>query len=170
MVHMHKGVPKSRRQGFRHKAGNISLVHYIKKIAHGADDARDLPKKAAYALFAAMKDGGVPEIELGAILATLRLKTESSGESLGSYRVLSERACAFHPLPDALKPRAFASDNGAHHEGEVFANPTQRRRMTEYVRRKLFAVCLTGRRRPCGTARMRESESGSVMQSDAWNN
>lgn len=94
----------------------MSLVRYIKEIAHGADDARDLPEDAAYALFAAMLDGGVPDIELGAILAALRMKTESCAEFLGFYRALSERTYELHPLPGALKPLVFASYNGARHE------------------------------------------------------
>ena len=97
----------------------MSLVRYIKEIAHGADDPRDLPENAAYALFAAMLDGGVPDIELGAILAALRMKTESGEELLGFYRALSERTYGLHPLPGALKPLVFASYNGARHEANL---------------------------------------------------
>ena len=38
-----------------------------------------------------MLDGGVPELELGAILIALRLKSESLPELLGFYRALNER-------------------------------------------------------------------------------
>jgi anthranilate phosphoribosyltransferase len=94
----------------------MSLVRYIKEIAHGADDARDLPEAAAYELFAAILDGGVPDIELGAILMSLRFKTESVPELFGFHRAMCERVYALHAPPGALRPAVFASYNGARGE------------------------------------------------------
>jgi anthranilate phosphoribosyltransferase len=94
----------------------MSLVRYIKEIAHGAEDARDLPEESAYELFAAVLDGGVPDIELGAILMSLRFKTESVPELFGFHRAMSERVYALHAPAGALRPAVFASYNGARSE------------------------------------------------------
>jgi anthranilate phosphoribosyltransferase len=52
-------------------------VHYTQQIAHGPGAAQDLTESDSYELFSAMLDGGVPDLELGALLMALRLKTES---------------------------------------------------------------------------------------------
>ena len=69
----------------------MSLANLLKEIARGGGDARDLASDDAQQLFAAMLDGGVPELELGAALIALRMKGESLGEMLGFYQALAER-------------------------------------------------------------------------------
>ena len=46
----------------------MSYTSVLKEIGRGERGARDLPFDAAEKLFGAMLDGGVPDLELGAIL------------------------------------------------------------------------------------------------------
>ena len=43
----------------------MSVARFIKDFASGADAAGDLSEGDAHDLFAAMLDGGVPDLELG---------------------------------------------------------------------------------------------------------
>ncbi len=97
----------------------MNLGRYIRDIAHGAGDTRDLPEESAYELFAAMLDGGIPDLELGAVLTALRLKTESAAELLGFHRALSERVYSLIPPAGALKPLVFSSYNGARRQANL---------------------------------------------------
>ena len=65
----------------------MQTMQVIKQIAQAADAACDLSEQEAYELFGAMLDGGVGELELGALLVALRLKTEAVSELLGFHRV-----------------------------------------------------------------------------------
>ena len=69
----------------------MNLTVTIKEIVHGGHIADVLAFDEAYELYAAMLDGGVPELELGAILAALRMKQEGLSELLGFYEALNER-------------------------------------------------------------------------------
>jgi anthranilate phosphoribosyltransferase len=64
----------------------MSYAQYIKQIGRGMNGARELPADDAERLCAAMLDGGVPELELGAVLLALRMKTESLSELLGFHQ------------------------------------------------------------------------------------
>ena len=44
----------------------MSYAQYIREIGRGAEGARDLSSDDARQLYAAMLDGGVPDLELGA--------------------------------------------------------------------------------------------------------
>src|SRR5262245_52787574 len=78
-------------------------MHIIRQIAHGAGADCDLSEQQAYELFAGMLDGSVGELELGALLVALRLKTEAVAELLGFHRALTERLWRL-PTP-AAQPR-----------------------------------------------------------------
>ncbi len=69
----------------------MSYTNVLKEIGRGERSARDLPFDEAKKLFGAMLDGGVPDLELGAILIALRFKTESLTELLGFHAALDER-------------------------------------------------------------------------------
>ena len=58
----------------------LQLPALIKEIGRGAKGARDLLMADAEQLFAAMLNGDVPDLELGAILLSLRIKGESDEE------------------------------------------------------------------------------------------
>ena len=70
----------------------MSYGHYIKEIGRGAQGARDLSQEDARQLYAAMLDGGVPDLELGALILGLRVKGESLDEMLGFLAATDERA------------------------------------------------------------------------------
>ena len=65
-----------------------SLPTLIKEIGRGAKGARDLSTDDAETLFAAILQGDVPDLELGAILIALRIKGESDDELLGFCRAM----------------------------------------------------------------------------------
>ncbi|MCX7628188.1 MAG: DNA-binding protein YbiB [Methylophilaceae bacterium] len=67
----------------------------IKEIGRGIKGATDLDEATAYALYAEMLDGRVPDFELGALLIAFRIKGESEAEMRGFYRALQER---IHPI------------------------------------------------------------------------
>ena len=69
----------------------MSYAAYLKEVGRGERGARDLPFEEAKKLFGAMLDGGVPDLELGALLIALRFKTESLTELLGFHAALDER-------------------------------------------------------------------------------
>jgi anthranilate phosphoribosyltransferase len=65
-------------------------MHYaplIRELARG----HDLAAADAQRLFAAILDGGVPDLELGALLLALRTKGESASELLGFHAATAER-------------------------------------------------------------------------------
>src|SRR5690606_4315698 len=64
-------------------------------------------------LFGAMLDGGVPDLELGALMLALRMKTESVSELLGFARALTTRVHRLLPPTDAVRPVVLPSYNGA---------------------------------------------------------
>jgi anthranilate phosphoribosyltransferase len=94
----------------------MSIARFIKEIASDADNRRDLSEEDAHDLFAAMLDGGVPDMELGACLCALHMKHESATELLGFYRAASERVYALKPPATALRPLVFATYSGARQE------------------------------------------------------
>ncbi len=97
----------------------MSYAHYIKQIGRGANGARDLSEHEAYQLFSAMLDGGVPDLELGAIILSLRNKTESLSELIGMQRAASERVHRL-TLPAGLaRPLVIPTYNGARHQANL---------------------------------------------------
>ena len=94
----------------------MPFAHYIKEIGRGMEGAGELSEHDAYQLFGAMLDGGVPELELGAILLALRVRSEALSELIGFCGALNERlfrVCA--PLGKA-KPVLLPSYSGALHQ------------------------------------------------------
>lgn len=69
----------------------MNFANYIREIGRGAHGSRDLSIADAEQLYAAMLDGGVPELELGAIVLALRMKTESMSELIGFYNAICAR-------------------------------------------------------------------------------
>jgi len=69
----------------------MSYAPIIKEIGRGAKGARPLDAAQAESLFGDMLDGKVPELELGAIVIALRIKSESTAELLGFKRALDAR-------------------------------------------------------------------------------
>jgi anthranilate phosphoribosyltransferase len=94
----------------------MSIARFIKEIVSEADAAGELTEADAHDLFAAMLDGGVPDMELGACLSALHMKQQSLTELLGFYRAISERVYLLKPPATALRPLVFSSYGGARDE------------------------------------------------------
>lgn len=69
-------------------SAHVALPALIKEIGRGAKGARDLSTEEAETLFTAMLSGQVADLELGAILLSLRIKGESDDELLGFCRAM----------------------------------------------------------------------------------
>lgn len=94
----------------------MSYAHYIKEIGRGEHGARDLSEHDAYQLYCAMLDGGVPDLELGAIILSMRNKTESLSELIGMHRATAERLHHLSAPASHAKPVVIPTYNGARHQ------------------------------------------------------
>jgi anthranilate phosphoribosyltransferase len=76
-------------------ANTFSCARFIKEIGRGPNGARALSSEDTKALYTAMLDGRVPELELGAVLLAYRLKGETAAELAA---MLSAAHGSFAPL------------------------------------------------------------------------
>ncbi len=97
----------------------MQLTTLIKEIGRGAKGARDLAEEDAADLFAAMLNGEVGELELGAVLMAYRIKGESLDELRGFYRALQERVTPIVLEPISRRPVVFGSYNGARKQANL---------------------------------------------------
>ena len=91
----------------------MNFAHFIRELGRGAEGARDMSFEEAQQLYGAMLDGGVPELELGAIAIALRLKGESIDEMIGFLAAANERLYALRRPPVRLRPIIIPTYNGA---------------------------------------------------------
>lgn len=91
---------------------DMPFTPYLKAIC-GDHERRTLDESEAHDLFSAMLDGGVPDLELGALLAVLRQRGESVDEVLGFHRATAERLYAIPTPPGALRPVVIPAYGGA---------------------------------------------------------
>lgn len=96
----------------------MSYAPIIKEIGRGAKGARDLDAAQAEALFGDMLDGKVPELELGAIVVSLRIKSESRDELLGFKRAIDAR-CAGLTVPPGPRCVILPTYNGARRQANL---------------------------------------------------
>ena len=82
----------------------MSYGHYIKELGRGAEGSRDLTLEDARQLYAAMLDGGVPDLELGAILIALRVKGEATEEMLGFMQAIDAHLHRFDNPQGRARP------------------------------------------------------------------
>ncbi|MEB0137042.1 DNA-binding protein YbiB [Actimicrobium sp. CCC2.4] len=94
----------------------LAAAKFIKVIGRGKDGARSMNREDACLLYGAMLDGRVSDLELGAILLSMRIKGESIAEIAG---FLDASEASFAPLSvpaDAhYAPIVIPSYNGARH-------------------------------------------------------
>lgn len=90
-------------------------ARFIKEIGRGKDGARSMSRADAQELYAAMLDGRVSDLELGAILLAMRIKGESVDEIAGfldaaemSFERLTASAGIYAPI-------VIPSYNGSRH-------------------------------------------------------
>ena len=87
--------------------------HFIKEIGRGVKGARGLSYADARDLFKAMLDGRVSDLEMGAILLSMRIKGESVDEVAG-FLEAAESSFQLLPAPESLyAPIVIPSYNGA---------------------------------------------------------
>jgi anthranilate phosphoribosyltransferase len=94
----------------------VNFGQIIKQVARSRTGDPALSEDDAHTLFSAMLDGGVADLELGALLTGLRMKTESPAELLGFYRAVSERLYPLHAPPGRLGPLVIPAYGGARTE------------------------------------------------------
>jgi anthranilate phosphoribosyltransferase len=94
-------------------AAPYPAAHIIKEIGRGKNGARSMTREAACALYAAMQEGRVSQLELGAILLAMRIKGESVDEIAG-FLDAAEAALDHLPAPAGdYAPILIPSYNGA---------------------------------------------------------
>lgn len=91
----------------------MNYAHFIRELGRGREGARDLSAEEARQLYGAMLDGGVPELELGAIAIALRVKGETIEEILGFLAAANERLNTVRKPPTRVRPVVIPSYNGA---------------------------------------------------------
>jgi len=91
----------------------------IKEVGRGKDGARDLDEATATALYGAMLDGQVPDLELGALLVAFRIKGESEAEMLGFYRAMQSRMARLQRPFGKPLPVILPTYNGARRQGNL---------------------------------------------------
>jgi len=91
----------------------MNYAHFIRELGRGREGARDMTFDEAHQLYGAMLDGGVPDLELGAIAIALRVKGETVEEMLGFLAAANERQNALHKPLGRIRPVVIPSYNGA---------------------------------------------------------
>lgn len=91
----------------------MNYANVIRELGRGSEGARDLSLDDAQQLYGAMLDGGVPELELGAIAIALRIKGECIDEMIGFLAATYERVYVLRRPPGRLRPVVIPSYNGA---------------------------------------------------------
>ncbi len=93
--------------------GAFAAAPFIKEIGRGVKGARSMSRPDARALYAAMLEGRVSDLELGAILLAMRIKGESV-EELAGFMDAAESSFAPLPAPPGeFAPVLIPSYNGA---------------------------------------------------------
>jgi len=91
----------------------MKIAQKLRRVV--TDPLEAMAEAEAFDLFSALLDGGVPELELGALLTALAMKTLSPEELSGFYRAARERINRLSPPSTArlaLRPLVIPSYNG----------------------------------------------------------
>ncbi|MDE1179670.1 DNA-binding protein YbiB, partial [Paraburkholderia sp.] len=86
---------------------------FIKEIGRGPNGARALSAEDTHALYTAMLDGRVSDLELGAVLLAYRVKGESADELAAMLAAAHASFEAVQVQPGAYRPVSIPSYNGA---------------------------------------------------------
>ncbi len=97
----------------------MSYASYLKELGRGAQGARDLSQEEAHHLYAAILDGGVPDLELGALLIALRVKGESLEEMQGFMAAVDERTSHLASPQARVRPVVLPTYNGGRKEANL---------------------------------------------------
>jgi anthranilate phosphoribosyltransferase len=88
-------------------------ARFIKEIGRGPHGARALSTEDTHALYAAMLDGRVPELELGAVLLAYRLKGETAAELAAMLAAAHDSFAALAVPQGEYRAVSIPSYNGA---------------------------------------------------------
>ncbi|MFT3850507.1 MAG: DNA-binding protein YbiB [Propionivibrio sp.] len=91
----------------------MNYAHFIRELGRGREGAADLSLEDAQQLYGAILDGGVPELELGAIAIALRMKGETFDEMIGFLSAANERLHSLQMPQGRFRPVVIPSYNGA---------------------------------------------------------
>lgn len=91
----------------------------IKEIGRGKNHARDLDKETARSLYTRMLEGDVPDLEMGAILLSMRIKGEGEAEMLGFYEAMQQQTIRLTPPVGKPMPIVIPSYNGARKQANL---------------------------------------------------
>ena len=94
----------------------MSLARTVKQLAGESSAGCEISEREAHELFAAMLDGGVDALELGAVLALLQARGVTLAQLLGFCRALRERRFRLALPPTAARPVVLASCAGTRDE------------------------------------------------------
>lgn len=97
----------------------MNYAHFIKGLGSGPRSASDLSREDATQLYGAMLDGGVPDLELGAIAIALRMKGETFDEIIGFLGACNQRTYALRPPSGRIRPVVVPTYNGGRKEGNL---------------------------------------------------
>lgn len=96
----------------------MQYASLIKEIGRGVKGARDMDAATAEALFGAILDGRVPDMELGAILLSMRIKGESAAE-LGGFVAAMQARTARIVVPEGPRCVVLPTFNGARKQANL---------------------------------------------------
>lgn len=88
-------------------------ARFIKEIGRGPNGARALTAEDTHALYSAMLDGRVGDLELGAVLLAYRVKGETADELAAMLRAAHASFEAVHVPQSAFRAVSIPSYNGA---------------------------------------------------------
>lgn len=91
----------------------------IKEVGRGKNHARDLDQETARALYSAMLNDEVPDLEMGSILIALRIKGEGEAEMRGFYEAMQSRTLRLTPPVAKPMPIVIPSYNGARKQANL---------------------------------------------------
>ena len=91
----------------------FSAARFIKEIGRGKDGARDLSRADAALLYQAMLERRVSDLELGAILLSMRIKGESVDEIAGFMDAADTSFTQLQAPPGDVMPVLIPTYNGA---------------------------------------------------------
>jgi anthranilate phosphoribosyltransferase len=91
----------------------FSAAPFIREIGRGKKGARDMSREDARAVYAAMLDGRVSDLELGALLIGMRIKGESVAEIAGFLEAAEASFDALQAPMGNFAPVVIPSYNGS---------------------------------------------------------
>jgi anthranilate phosphoribosyltransferase len=89
----------------------MSFSRYIKLLVDASDEAEAADSAGIEDLVSAMLDGGVPDVELGAVLVALHARSPSVAYATAAHRAVAARVQQLRVPASPFRPLVFASYN-----------------------------------------------------------